>query len=592
MVSISKKRKKVTKIKKKGKKKKKVEKAKKRKIKSVKKPAKKKEDSPLITFKKDVAFLIHGNQVKDSPNMRFLFPPTQLNIGIYDSHIEFFSKATWAVRGKPRVEFKGILPFASVLPLKKILDKYPADHWDEDVTTLETFFMFNKGNTFQIFFDPQNGWEQIPKFFEANDPQMDRMLLKSNAEYKAHLARSFIGPYVMLSARFEDDVAIFLDVVKVLKSLDFANPVRKVDGQITISLEEKASPGKKPKKKTGLRDFRGYELPLSEAEAVEELEDYIRSELTISGDQDLHHDVLNIEKGHVIGLQMAGRDRKIRTLPDSIYDLTSLELLDLQNNHFIVLDEPIGNLTSLKVLNLYHNFLKILPESFSELKSLERLYLSDNELYALPKSIGNFKSLEVLMLEKNRLSELPESIGGLQSLEELYLEENQLTTLPESIGNLKSLKSLKLTGNPLKSLPNSIIKLESLIGLELSECQLKKLPESIGKLKSLQMLGLKGNELLSLPESIGKIEKMRGLDLRENQLKSLPESIGDFKWLIVLELQGNQLKSLPESIKNLTKLERLDLRKNSIKKLPETLEKWLRDLKKNRCKLQVDFKFE
>ena len=95
-------------------------------------------------------------------------------------------------------------------------------------------------------------------------------------------------------------------------------------------------------------------------------------------------------------------------------------------------------------LGLYFESLKSLPESIGNLKSLQKLDLSYNKLTTLPESIGNLSSLQTLDLHYNEFTILPESIIQLEYLQELDLRGNQLMTLPESISNLKSLINLKL----------------------------------------------------------------------------------------------------------------------------------------------------
>ncbi len=113
-------------------------------------------------------------------------------------------------------------------------------------------------------------------------------------------------------------------------------------------------------------------------------------------------------------------------LPDSLFDLTELEWLDLEKNELEELPKSIGFLTRLKVLRL-----------------------GGNNLSNMPKTLGNLKELLELDLENNQLVELPESIGDLAKLEELYLSRNQLTDLPGSLGNLNNLKHISLYKNPL-----------------------------------------------------------------------------------------------------------------------------------------------
>ena len=340
-------------------------------------PTKKIKKVIIKEFTTDTVFLILGREEGDFPNTRFVFPPTRIKFSIYDNRIEFYCMEELNCRGNPHVEIKAIFPLDAIVPLKKITGKYPPKHWEkvEDVTTIEDYFFLHKNNMFQLVLDPKYGWGKIPKFFESLIPGMDRLLLKSNAEYEASLKRSFIGPYIMLSARFGEEEKKFLDIVEVLKGLDFANPPKGASGQIKITSKDKGDKiGEiKPiEKKVELKDFSGYKLPVSEIEVIKGIETLVSSELTISDDQDLHHNVLNIEKDHVIGFQLAGN--ALTTLPESLFDISTLELLDLQNNHFVVVSELIGNLKSLKTLNLYHNYLKALPKSIGSLKSLESFH--------------------------------------------------------------------------------------------------------------------------------------------------------------------------------------------------------------------------
>lgn len=116
----------------------------------------------------------------------------------------------------------------------------------------------------------------------------------------------------------------------------------------------------------------------------------------------------------------------------------------------ITLPESVGNLKSLQILNLDENQLITLPESIGNLKSLQELYLENNQLTFLPESIGNLQSIQVLDMQINQLNTLPESIGNLISLQILYLGRNRLVSLPESMWLLKNLKSIRLGDNSWK----------------------------------------------------------------------------------------------------------------------------------------------
>ena len=164
-------------------------------------------------------------------------------------------------------------------------------------------------------------------------------------------------------------------------------------------------------------------------------------------------------------------------------------------------------------LCIYDKYLKDLPESFGKLTSLQILDLNQNQLAKLPKSIIQLKSLQKLDLSKNRLKNLPESFGQLPSLQTLNLSSNRLTTLPESFGQLPSLQILNLSSNRLTTLPESFGLLILLKHLDLNNNQLTRLPKSVFQLKSLQILNLSSNQLTFIPESIRYLISLQQLDL-------------------------------------------------------------------------------
>lgn len=65
------------------------------------------------------------------------------------------------------------------------------------------------------------------------------------------------------------------------------------------------------------------------------------------------------------------------------------------------------------------------------------------------KEIGQLTSLKTLNLKNNKLVILPPEIGQLTKLKILNLQNNELTWLPSEIGQLTHLKLLDLSHNPL-----------------------------------------------------------------------------------------------------------------------------------------------
>jgi internalin A len=153
--------------------------------------------------------------------------------------------------------------------------------------------------------------------------------------------------------------------------------------------------------------------------------------------------------------------------------------LDLSGLGLAMLPETIGQLTRLQVLRAVRNQLTVLPEFLFQLKELQGLYVWRNLLTELPATIGELRQLERLDVSKNRLGSLPESLGRLNRLLGLYAQGNLLREVPESIGQLRQLQWLYI-----------------------SENQLSALPDSIRQLRSLREIYLHGNDQLGIPREI------------------------------------------------------------------------------------------
>ena len=278
----------------------------------------------------------------------------------------------------------------------------------------------------------------------------------------------------------------------------------------------------------------------------------------------------NIPKYYLHKIQEA-KEKQLETLDLSYSTKTENTLVNLLGTVFsdrgkplTKIPEEVFELKHIKVLNLSGNSIDKLPESIGTLSNLTQLILSNNQLESLPESIGKLSNLTQLILSNNQLGSLPESIGKLSNLTQLSLGFNRLTRIPESIGKLSNLMQLSLSNNQLITLPKSIGKLSNLTQLFLSENQLKYLPESIGNLSNLTQLFLSENQLKYLPESIGNLSNLIQLFLLKNQLANLPKSIGNLSNLTKLSLSKNQLTGLPESISNLSNLTDLYLWANPV----------------------------
>jgi len=135
------------------------------------------------------------------------------------------------------------------------------------------------------------------------------------------------------------------------------------------------------------------------------------------------------------------------------------------------LPKEIGDLVSLKKLDLASSVIKSLPPSIGRLHNLKTLTLRHvKNLTSLPEEIGDLVSLNKLDLDYSGITSLPPSIGRLHNLEELSLRYvKDLTSLPEEIGNFTKLKMLALGGSGislLSSMPDFMGRMKSLMHIE------------------------------------------------------------------------------------------------------------------------------
>lgn len=111
----------------------------------------------------------------------------------------------------------------------------------------------------------------------------------------------------------------------------------------------------------------------------------------------------------------------------------------------------LGDLVSLRFLQLSSNYIQELPPSIGQCVQLRELHLSHNSLLTLPAEIARLTSLTHLDISYNGLVSLPPGMSQLVGLHTLNLKNNQLPIVPVALGGLTNIRTLDLTVNPLRA---------------------------------------------------------------------------------------------------------------------------------------------
>ncbi|TRM70325.1 hypothetical protein BD626DRAFT_544739 [Schizophyllum amplum] len=260
---------------------------------------------------------------------------------------------------------------------------------------------------------------------------------------------------------------------------------------------------------------------------------------------------------------------------------TALASLDLSHAKLALLDEHIlAQLTSLRVLRVDHNSIRMIPEALGELENLEILSCSDSYIVSLPSSIGKLQNLVSLDVHNNSLKELPVELWNCGSLQRINVTSNLLkswpeppvsgtvpaSTLPANVDARSSdRKASAASLGAGRSLPPLAQSLHKLYAGE-NQLTYDALPP-IACLRELQVLNLSFNDIQDMPSSFFRtLTKLEELYLSGNMLTNIPtEDLPKLTRLKTLFLNGNRLQTLPQELAKVKSLMALDVGSNLLK---------------------------
>lgn len=158
-------------------------------------------------------------------------------------------------------------------------------------------------------------------------------------------------------------------------------------------------------------------------------------------------------------------ESSLSEISDTIGKLQNLQTLVLHSNKIENINVNIFSLEKLKVLDLSRNLIQLIPNEISALTQLDTLNLSMNQIEELPDLSKNVK-LAVLNVSNNKLKEFSKICKPeLSNLSELKLNNNAIENFPENINALSLLKTLELSMNKIKVLPGELVDCNKLKGI-------------------------------------------------------------------------------------------------------------------------------
>ncbi|KAL7731678.1 hypothetical protein ACLKA6_000967 [Drosophila palustris] len=302
----------------------------------------------------------------------------------------------------------------------------------------------------------------------------------------------------------------------------------------------------------------------------------------------------------------------------ALLPLAELRNLNLQSNKLeSITDNFFSNNSRLEQLDLSRNLIRsISPTAFDNQRSLEYLDLSGNALLDISVGLGNLHSLRDVDLSYNQISRVhSDVVNAWRNVVEMRLSNNLIVELQQgTFRNLPKLQYLDLSSNEiasvqpgaLKGLPelqefvladNKLVELkdhvfEELPSLLASHFQYNKLryisPESFHHANSLVFLNLSNNHFRNM-ENIGlrSMRNLEVLDLSTNGVKLVSTMpLKALNWLVELKMDNNQICRIQGSpFETMPRLRVLSMRNNQLRTIKE---RTFRNLRGNIAILDVD----
>ena len=293
-------------------------------------------------------------------------------------------------------------------------------------------------------------------------------------------------------------------------------------------------------------------------------------------------------------------NKELTEIPEELFDLTDLEIIDLSGNRLTTVPERLWDLPKLAETILVGNPLESLPDRPGVTIDGPIYRRLHDQIDA--KNIRLVIGVDTLQEDEDFWAAALRTARGLRELtvgkwhitigDDHPKPGQALERILESLFNLDSLEALSLRGMKLGAVPEGIRQLRGLKFLGLDALDLKDLPDWIGQL-DLERFAAVDNKLCAVPESFRNLGRLKSLRLSWNPINQIPPLVFDLVTLEELQIRACALREIPADILRLHRLQFLVCENNPIESPPaEIANKGLdaiRDYWRQRADTGVDY---
>ncbi len=243
--------------------------------------------------------------------------------------------------------------------------------------------------------------------------------------------------------------------------------------------------------------------------------------------------VFEIPRDRLVGLILDNVGYRI--IPERLAEFQ--ELMYFRYSWFLFFESPntqfprfLLKLPKIRFLTIEGIFMDSVPEEIGQLKSLRGLDMYYCKLPDFPRGVLELDSLETLQLSCNRFDSIPEDINRLKNLKTLHFEggacgSTPIIYVPETLGDLKKLKAFSLgyTETGLKALPERFYELSQLETFECNGCGLPSLSEKLSQLQALESISLINmKNFEAFPEAFFELPNLKKFRFHQYGAKASP----------------------------------------------------------------------